>query len=229
MNAKSKEALIQSPKPGEATSPSLWNRGLSRGHSPLNQGFPKLLAVTLCAALCGSLLAGCGMGPKPQPPVGSYDFGLPVQGSGKLALKSLGQIEVASPRWLDSVNLYYRLAYADAAQPRAYTQTKWVMPPANLVEARLKERAVAGGAMLGAGGPQLKVELDEFSQVFTSATASRAVLRARVTLVGAKDSVKQKAFAFEEPATSADGPGGAAALKRASESLVEAVLAWAGE
>ena len=192
------------------------------------------LRATFCAAFCVTLLAGCGVGPKPQPPVGTYDFGLPTQGPGKLALKSLGQIEVGAPRWLDSVNLYYRLAYADAAQPRAYTQTKWVMPPASLVEARLKERAVAGGAVLGAGGPQLKVELDEFSQVFTSATASRAVLRARVTLVGAKDgatkdSVKQKAFAFEEPATSADGPGGAAALKRASESLVEAVLAWAGE
>jgi cholesterol transport system auxiliary component len=193
----------------------------------------RTLTKASAALCCAGLLAACGVGPKPQPAVGTYDFGLPSyatgQGARKLALKSLGQIEVAAPRWLDSANLYYRLAYADAAQPRAYTQTKWVMPPANLVEARLKERAVAGGTVVGASGPLLKIEIDEFSQVFTAAQASKGVLRARATLVGAPGSVKQKAFVFEEPATSADGPGGAAALSRASDSLVEAVLAWAGE
>lgn len=193
-------------------------------HTKLKTEARLLAALALTAALCA-----CGVGPKAQPPVGTYDFGLPAASAGRLALKNLGQIEVGAPRWLDGVNLYYRLAYADAAQPRAYTQTKWVMPPANLVEARLKERAVAGGAVVGASGPVLKVDLDEFSQVFTSATDSKGVLRARVTLVGGKDSIRQKAFTFEEPAGSADGPGGAAALKRASERLVEAALAWAGE
>lgn len=198
-----------------------------------NTALQRPFAKVLGALCCASLLAACGVGPKPQPPVGTYDFGLPSYATGrdarKLALKNLGQIEVAAPRWLDSANLYYRLAYADAAQPRAYTQTKWVMPPANLVEARLKERAVAGGTLVGASGPLLRIEIDEFSQVFTAAQASKGVLRARATLVGAPGNVKQKAFVFEETATSADGPGGAAALSRASDSLVEAVLAWAGE
>ena len=189
---------------------------------------PRLRAALPILA-CVLLLTACGVGPKQQAPVGNYDFGLAAPNAPKLALKNVAQIDVGAPRWLDSVNLYYRLAYADAAQPRAYAQTKWVMPPASLIEARLKERAVAGGTVLGGGGPVLKVELDEFSQVFTSAAVSKAVLRARVTLAGGQGSVRQKAFAIEEPAGSADGPGGAAALKRASESLVDAVLAWAGE
>ena len=189
----------------------------------------KIIFQALTCLLLAAGLAACGVGPKVQPPVGSYDFGLAAAGAPRLALKNIGQIEVASPRWLDGVNLYYRLAYADIAQPRAYTQVKWTMPPSHLVEARLKERAVAGGAVIGGGGPVLKIELDEFSQVFTSATSSKAVLRARVTLSGGRDALRQKAFAIEEPAPTADGPGGAAALKRAAENLVDAALAWAGE
>jgi ABC-type uncharacterized transport system auxiliary subunit len=186
-------------------------------------------ALAANVVIAAILLTACTVGPKAQPPVGTYDFGVPAAGAPQVALKGIGQIEVGAPRWLDGVNLYYRLAYADIAQPRAYVQTRWVMPPANLVEARLKERAVAGGAVVGGEGPSLRIELDEFSQVFVSASSSKAVLRARATLVGVKGGLKQKAFAIEEPAPSADGPGGAAALKRASEGLVDAVLAWAGE
>ena len=189
----------------------------------------KISPRLMCAALLATTLAGCSVGPKPQPPVGSYDFGLATGNAPRLTLKNIAQIEVGAPRWLDGVNLYYRLGYAEIAQPRAYTQTKWVMPPANLVEVRLKERAVAGGALVGANGPVLKVELDEFSQLFTSATTSKGVLRARVTLMNGREALRQKSFAFEEPAASADGPGGAAALKRAAEGFVDAVLAWAGE
>jgi ABC-type uncharacterized transport system auxiliary subunit len=187
--------------------------------------YARFSAIVLAACLCS-----CGVGPKAQPPMGVYDFGLAADGAPRLALKKIGQVEVAAPRWLDSVNLYYRLAYADVAQPRAYVQTKWSMPPASLVETRFKERAVAGGAVIGGGGPTVRIEIDEFSQVFTSAASSKAVVRARVSVVGAQDAtVRQKAFAIEEPAASADGPGGAAALKRAAEGLVDAALAWAGE
>jgi cholesterol transport system auxiliary component len=190
----------------------------------------KTSLTLLGAALLAACLGACGVGPKAQAPVGTYDFGLAAAAAPRLALKNIGQVEVGAPRWLDSVNLYYRLAYADIAQPRAYTQTKWSMPPASLVEARFKERAVAGGGVIGGSGPTVRIELDEFSQVFTSAAASHAVVRARVSVLGGPGAaVRQKAFAIEEPAASADGPGGAAALKRAAEGLVDAALAWAGE
>ena len=59
---------------------------------------------TIIATLLALLLAGCGLGAKPPPVTGNYDFGLPEAPAPKLALKRLSQIEVTAPRWLDSVN-----------------------------------------------------------------------------------------------------------------------------
>ena len=183
------------------------------------------------AAVCGTLLAavlvaGCGVGPKPREAVGAYDFGLPAAAK-PVALKSLNHATVVAPNWMDSTSLFYRLAYANAARPAAYAQTRWVSTPAHLVEARLKERAVAGGVLLGGPGPALRIEIDEFTHVFDTEKSSRAVLRARASLSGARDVTAQKAFAIELPATTPDGPGGAAALGSAASALVDDVLAWA--
>lgn len=173
------------------------------------------------------VLSACVSGPRPV--VGTYDFGPPAVDAPRLAVKALSGIEVAAPRWLDSVNTHYRLAYANAARPMAYLETRWVMPPPTLIEVRLKERAVAGGAILGGAGPVLRIELDEFTQVFDAEKSSRAVLRARATLASGREVVRQRAFLLEEPARTPDGPGGAAAMARAADRLVEATLAWAGE
>ncbi len=173
------------------------------------------------------LLAACGVGPKAREPVGAYDFGLP-DAARPVAVKSLNQALVTAPNWLDSPQLFYRLAYANAARPAAYAQTRWVSTPTNLIEARLKERAVAGGAVLGGAGPILRVELDEFSQVFDQEKSSRGVLRARASLISNREVTAQKAFAIEVPAATPDGPGGAAALAQAANRLIEDVLVWTG-
>ena len=181
------------------------------------------LAVVVTASV---IVAGCGVGPKPKEAVGAYDFGLPATAK-PVALKSLNHATVAAPNWMDSTNLHYRLAYANAARPAAYAQTRWVSTPAHLVEARLKERAVAGGVLLGGAGPSLRIEIDEFSQVFDAEKSSRAVVRARASLAGAREVTAQKAFVIEVPAATPDGPGGAAALGSAANALVDDVLAWA--
>lgn len=183
----------------------------------------------LFAALLGALLSGCGVGPKPKEVVGAYDFGLPAA-SRPVALKALSQATVAAPNWMDSTGLFYRLAYAtaaNAARPAPYAQTRWVSTPAHLIEARLKERAVAGGVLLGGAGPGLRLEIDEYSQVFDAEKSSRAVVRARASLASAREITAQKAFVIEVPAASPDGPGGALALGQAANQLVDDVLAWA--
>ena len=182
-----------------------------------------VLAVLVTAVV---IVAGCGVGPKPKEVVGAYDFGLPAAAR-PVALKSLNHAIVAAPNWMDSTSLHYRLAYANAARPAAYAQTRWVSTPAHLVEARLKERAVAGGVLLGGAGPSLRIEIDEFSQVFDAERSSSAVVRARASLAGAREVTAQKAFLIEMPAATPDGPGGAAALGRAANALVDDVLAWA--
>ena len=179
-------------------------------------------------------LTGCGVGPKPRESVAAYDFGLPGA-SRPVPLgglnRVLSQALVTAPNWMDTPQIHYRLAYssaASAARPAAYAQIRWVSTPSNLLEARLKERAVAGGVLLGGPGPALRVELDEFSQVFDAEKASRAVLRARATLATGRDVTAQKAFLIEVPAGTPDGPGGALALGEAANRLVDDVLAWAG-
>ena len=182
-----------------------------------------VLAVLVTAVV---IVAGCGVGPKPKEVVGAYDFGLPAAAR-PVALKSLNHAIVAAPNWMDSTSLHYRLAYANAARPAAYAQTRWVSTPAHLVEARLKERAVAGGVLLGGAGTSLRIEIDEFSQVFDAEKSSRAVVRARASLAGAREVTAQKAFLIEMPAATPDGPGGATALGQAANALVDDVLAWA--
>ena len=184
------------------------------------------VTALVTAVLAGGLLTGCGVGPKPREAVGAYDFGLPAAPK-PVVLKSLSQATVSAPNWMDSTSLYYRLAYANAARPAAYSQTRWVATPTHLVEARLKERAVAGGVLLGGAGPGLRIEIDEFTQVFDTEKSSRAVVRARASLGGAREVTAQRAFNIEVPAATPDGPGGAAALGSAANRLVDDVLAWA--
>ena len=183
--------------------------------------------ILVLVVLLVVLLGACGVGPKAKEPVGAYDFGLP--GTARpIAVKGLSQALVTAPNWLDTPQLFYRLAYANAARPAAYAQTRWVSTPTNLIEARLRERAVAGGALLGGAGPALRIELDEFSQVFDAEKSSRAVLRARASLASGREVTAQKAFLIEVPAATPDGPGGAAALSQAANRLIDDVLAWTG-
>lgn len=172
-------------------------------------------------------LSGCGVGPKPKEPVVAYDFGLPGAAPA-VPLKGLYQVQVSAPVWIDGPALYYRLGYANAARPAPYAQTRWVAAPSHLIEARLRERAVAGGVLLGSSGPLLRVEIDEFTQVFDQEKSSRALLRARASLSVNQDVTAQRAFLIEVAATSADGAGGAAALAQAANRLVDEVLAWTG-
>ncbi|MBL8380554.1 MAG: membrane integrity-associated transporter subunit PqiC [Burkholderiales bacterium] len=182
-----------------------------------------------CAVLAAALLAGaCAMGPKPPAPLASYDFGPPPAPLSGSLPKALAAIEVAAPRWLDSTGLMYRLVYAAGAQPQAYAQSRWIGTAPALLEARFKERAVASRVVLGGSGPVLRIDVDEFVQHFDAEKSSRAVLRARATLMAGREVVRQRQFILEEAAVTPDGPGGAAALARAADRLIEAVLGWAG-
>ena len=187
-----------------------------------------MLAGLLAMLILG--LTGCGVGPKPRESVAAYDFGLPAAAR-PVPVNVLSQALVTAPNWMDTPQIHYRLAYASAAsaaRPATYAQIRWVSTPSNLIEARLKERAVAGGVLLGGPGPALRVELDEFSQVFDAEKTSRAVLRARATIATGRDVTAQKAFLIEVPAGTPDGPGGALALGEAANRLIDDVLAWAG-
>ena len=76
----------------------------------------------------------------------------------------------------------------------------------------------------------LRVELEEFSQLFDSATASTGLLRLRATAVQASSRgeklLGQRSIIVQRPAPSADAAGGVRALTAATDAAVEEIDQW---
>ena len=185
----------------------------------------------------------------PSPPLRPthYDFGpgamVPVPADGRAPLPPLALAELEAPGLTEgSTAVLYRLAYADARQLRPYTQARWSQPPAQLVQQRLRDqlgqrRAVltveSGAAQARAGGKLpavLRVDLEEFSQVFTSATASAGLVRLRATLAepaaNGEILLGQRVFIVQRPAASADAAGGTRALAEATGAVAQELVQW---
>ncbi|OGA32380.1 MAG: hypothetical protein A3F75_04285 [Betaproteobacteria bacterium RIFCSPLOWO2_12_FULL_64_23] len=182
-----------------------------------------------------ALLAGCALGPQAREGMANYDFGLPR--SDREANPRLQQdlvvAEVTAPAWMDNSGIYYRLAYQDATRPRAYALSHWVMSPAALLGQRLRAsiaRASNGGVFTPADGVRagytLRLELEEFSQVFDATDRSRAVLRLRASLMRQRDLVAQQGFNLEHAAATPNAEGGVRALIAASDAAGEKLVDW---
>ena len=189
----------------------------------------------IAAVALGLACAGCGIAPISTPPqVTQYDFGpapagKPVQG----LRQALLIYDVSAPGWLDSPSIYYRLAYQDAARPLAYADSRWVGPPAELIASRVRGRLAAsgkGGIVHPADGARasyaLRIELDEFAQVFDAPKQSRAVVRLRASVLGRSALLAQKSFSVERPASTPDAEGGVRALIEASDEVVDQLVDW---
>jgi cholesterol transport system auxiliary component len=143
--------------------------------------------------------------------------------------------EVSAPAWLDSPAIVYRLAYDDANRAQAYAQSQWVAAPASLLSQRLRERlpmALSPGIARAEETPTsdylLRVELNEFSQVFDRPQTSHALLRARATLVDSRrhELVAQRLFEVQRPALSPDALGAAHGLHDAADEFITELLHW---
>lgn len=194
------------------------------------QRMAALVAVVL-------IVAGCSVVPKPHAPEAIYDFGpLPVvagvAGAARLD-KSLTVHDAQASSWLDVPGMHYRLAQSSPAQPRSFANSRWVMSPAALFTQRLRSRLadVSRGVYLPADSVRsdlvLRLELEEFVQVFDSATASRGQVRVRVSLASGRDAPVQRTFSVERPAATADADGGAKALIAASDEAIRQIVEWA--
>ena len=187
----------------------------------------------LCAVLCALIASACSLG-NGKGEIAAYDFGAApgAREGGPRLRQPLLVYEVGGPAWMDSTSIHYRLAYRDASRPQAYAGSRWVMPPAALLTNRLRQRlaGTGGGVILPADGVRapvaLRVELDEFTQVFDAENRSRAVVRLRASLVGSGSLIAQKAFSVDKPAASQDAEGGVRALTAASDEMLEQLLDW---
>lgn len=207
-------------------------------------------AASAASLLSLILLAGCSALPSPPTRPVLYDFGpgaAAVQSADRQApLPPLALADVEAPGLPEGSNaVLYRLAYSDAQQLRTYSQARWSQPPAQLLQQRLREQLGQRRAVLKAddGAAQardpalggklplvLRVELEEFSHLFTSATDSAGVVRLRATVVDLTPTGEalrgQRVFTARTPARSADAAGGVAALAAASTQVAQELAQW---
>jgi cholesterol transport system auxiliary component len=205
------------------------------------------------------LLGACSL-PRPAAPPQVYDFGpgarqQPI--SNRMA--ALPPLELSAPRAnaaLSGQAVLYRLTYADAQALKPYTLARWSMPPAQLIDQRLREQLGQRRAVLGTGelmptptarrgasaaaamAPStstatpmnLRLELEEFSQLFDTPEQSHALLRLRATLTrrsAAGDSLlAQRSFVVQLAAATPDAAGGVRALAAAADQAISDIERW---
>ncbi|MBN3836010.1 PqiC family protein [Burkholderia sp. Ac-20344] len=188
-------------------------------------------AAAALAVLTLSLAAGCAGNSAALSNV-RYDLGpatsVVTAGPGP-ALKVL---DVAAPDALDSDKFAYRLAYVDAQHVAVYRDSRWTAPPAQLLTQRLRGALSSRGTVLegsdGVRAPTLKVDLNEFEQVFDGQSQSHGAVTARATLMLDGKVLGQRTFVARAPSSTPDAAGGARALATASDQLVSQIAAWAG-
>lgn len=142
----------------------------------------------------------------------------------------------SAPSWLEGRDFYYRLAYATHQNFQPYSGSRWAAPVAELLTQRLRNYLAAYGPFSGVLSPEdgakadyaLRLNLEDFSQVFSGPQNSHGLVRARVTLIDMQNyrMVGQKTFQSEVAARSPNAAGGAVALDQASLHLVQQVTQW---
>lgn len=199
------------------------------------------------------LAAGCGALPDKPQRATLYDFGpgltAPAATSTSAAsaaptarLPTLALAEFEANARLDGTQILYRLGYADMNELRPYGQSRWSLPPAQLLRQRLRDtlserRMVLGpeeSATIARGKGEvpdtLRISLDEFSHYFDSPGTSTGLVRLRATLIrsasGGDRVLGQRLFTVRTPAPSADAPGGVKALIASSDAAMAEVVQW---
>ncbi len=155
--------------------------------------------------------------------------------------------DIATPGGaLDNMAVLYRLVYQDAQHLRLYAQSRWAMPPAQLVRQRLRDQLGQRRAVFNAGSGAalnrsqnaqstvlpllLRIDLEEFSQLFSTPDTSVGLIRLRVTLLevtpAGEKLIGQRNVIAQRPAPTPDAPGGVRALTLATDAAIEEIDQW---
>lgn len=143
---------------------------------------------------------------------------------------------VKAPAWINSTQIYYRLAYSNAAQINAYSRSAWVAPPPELLIAQLRGALAASGhwrAVLVPGDVApaditLNIKLNNFAQVFSVNAQSVGVVDATATVLATdpRHVLSQRHFHVEQVASTPNAAGGVKALSGATRTLTQQLRDW---
>lgn len=178
-------------------------------------------ALPFITAVLLPLVGACGGQPARQAAAARFDFG-PAAEEVRTAGAGVIGLDVVAPSWLGGSAMQYRLLYADPAWRREYADSRWVAPPAELLRQALERRFVGQGN----GRCRLRIELDEFVQVFDSAAASRLTVSGRAVLDAPSDPRTRRSFSLQPPAPTPDARGGVAAAAVAVAALADELEPW---
>lgn len=180
----------------------------------------KALITLLLAAL---LATGCAS--RREPASQTYDFGIAAPPAGASA-DSVFVAEVRAADWLDSTDMFYRLAYRDPRALAPYAGSRWAGTPAAMLT--LKLRQTLGNVELRTAQCILAVDLEEFSQVFDLESKSRAVLHARASVRQTSEPRRSKStlVRLERPAPTPNAAGGAAAFSALADEITAKLRDW---
>ena len=191
--------------------------------------FRRALALSGVTLIVAFALGGCtaGRGTMPTP----LDLGAGVAVS-KAQLPAHPPIAVpvaSAAALLNEVRVIWRVG--NQGQPQAYATYQWVAPPAQLVTQRVIDRLSLQGAVLpqNVGGelPQVRINLQRFEQTFSpDGAASQGQLTMQIVLVRGSTVSDQLLIDLSVPAASQDAPGGAVALRQATEQAAEQIAQW---
>lgn len=181
-----------------------------------------LSALTILA------LAACNGLAVPPRPVALYDLGL-TEPLDLPAGRAPAQILLNAPSWLNSSAMQYKLEWDQSSRRRTFLESRWVANPLELLSRSL-DRAILG-ATTGTNQCRMRVELDEFIQIFDSADSGRAELIARASWLPARGDriLATREFRLSKPTVAATAERGVEALKDLSSELARGIAGWLDE
>jgi cholesterol transport system auxiliary component len=194
---------------------------------------PARCAIAPLTALA-ALSIGCALGGGNRPAPRLYDFGPAPRIEAATLPVSLGTVRAAPT--LAGTEIRYRFA-STPYQARAYGESRWLAPPADLLADRLNtalSRSSGGNGFIATAAPaplRLVVEISTFEQLFDAPERARALLRvvAEVHDSRTRLTVARRTIATERETPTADAAGAVTALVELADEAVAELVRWLGE
>ena len=167
---------------------------------------------------------------KPRPDMALYDFGYAIKSDSKPLLTKTEIEPVTANEMLNYQKMRYRLEYVNPARVFYFTESRWIVPPAELVNNQLN--ALVNTQTQSNSKPfncSLKLKLQVFDQVFNSKDSSAGVVQINAILLAknTKQLVMNEVINESALSKNPNAEGGAKALAKASENALVKAVNWA--